>query len=122
MIESNRAWDSAGTMRLAWLRTFLTRKTAPKGSAVFVAAALTRDGAVVTSVGGNHLAASLLDCDTTGYGRSGALAGLVDTTGEPRAAVLTLAVVLAGYADATTKDSWRRVDAGTAPLLALPGR
>ncbi len=117
VIASNKAWVSAETVRRQWLRVLAARRTAPKGSAAFVAGALARDGERVTSIGGNHLAADLLGADSTGYGRSAGVAALVEQAGEPRAAVLTLAMVLAGYEDATTTDSWRRVDAGTARYL-----
>ena len=117
VIESNKAWASAETVRLAWLRTFLARKTAPKGSATFTATALASDGEVAASIGGNHLAAGLLGCEASSYGRSSAVAALVARAGEPRASVLTLALVLAGYEDAMTKDSWRHVSAGTARYL-----
>jgi ParB family chromosome partitioning protein len=117
VIESNRAWDSATTVRLAWLRTFVTRKGAPKGSAGFVAGALARDADVAGSIGGNHLAADLLGVQAGSYGRSAGVAALVKQASEPRAAMLGLALVLAGHEDATSRDSWRHVQDRTARYL-----
>ena len=93
------------------------RKTAPKGTAAFVAAALALDGEVVTRRGGNDLAADFLGCDRGTYGRSPALAALIAQASEARAQVLALAVVLAGYEDATHTGSWRKVDPATARYL-----
>lgn len=70
VIESNKAWISAETVRRDWLRTYLTRKTAPKGTAAFIAAAIASDAEIVAGIGGNALAADLLGCDQSGYGRS----------------------------------------------------
>ena len=93
---------SAETVRRDWLRTFLTRKSAPKGTTAFVAAALAHDAETVASIGGNHLAADLLGCDATEYGRSRALASLVAEANDARAHVLALAQVLAAYESAPT--------------------
>ena len=94
-------------------------RTAPKGTAAFVAAALAVDGEIVTRRGGNDLAADLLGCDRGVYGRSPALAALVGQASEARALVLAVAVVLGGYEDATHTGSWRRVDPATARYLGF---
>ncbi|WNV75266.1 ParB/RepB/Spo0J family partition protein [Geodermatophilus sp. DSM 44513] len=118
VIESNKAWASAETVRRTWLRALLTRKTAPKGSAAFLAAALAHDGTMVTGAGGNQLAAELLGCtETAGYGRSTALAGLVEQAGEARALTLALGQVLAGYEECTDRSDWRTVRPHTARYL-----
>jgi ParB family chromosome partitioning protein len=107
VIASNKAWASAETVRRDWLRPFLTRKTAPKGTAAFLAAALAHDAETVASIGGNHLAADLLGCDATEYGRSSALAALIAEANDGRAQVLALAQVLAAYEDSTDRNDWR---------------
>jgi len=89
------------------VRVPLTRRTRPKGTAALIATALAWDPEVVTR--GRDLAADLLGCDRGVYGRSPALAGLIDQASEARAQVLALAVVLAGYEDATHTGSWRSV-------------
>jgi ParB family transcriptional regulator, chromosome partitioning protein len=96
VIESNKAWASAETLRQTWLRGLFTRKTAPKGTGAFLAAALAHDGDRVTGVDGNQLAAELLGCASSGYGRSNALADLVEQASDARALMLALAQVLAG--------------------------
>ncbi len=93
--------NSSVEVRRTWLRTFLARKTPPKGGAAFVAAALAQNADTLARAGGNHLAADLLGCQAATYGRSQDLADLIDKATEPRAQVLTLALVLAGYEDDT---------------------
>jgi ParB family transcriptional regulator, chromosome partitioning protein len=109
VIDNNKAWASAETVRRDWLRTFVTRKTAPKGTAAFLAAALAHDADTVASIGGNHLAADLLGCDATDYGRSTALGALVAEANDGCAQVLALAQVLAAYEDSTDRSDWRHV-------------
>lgn len=43
MIDANKAWDSATTVRRNWLRTYLARKTAPKGTAGYLATSAAED-------------------------------------------------------------------------------
>lgn len=117
VIESNKGWRAAETVRRDWLRTFLARKTAPKGTAAFVGTALARDAATIASIGGNNLAAELLGCGSAGYGRSTDLAALITKATEARAQVLTLAQVVAAYEDATDTNSWRHVNDGTRRYL-----
>jgi ParB family chromosome partitioning protein len=71
----------------------------------------------VTRIGGNYFATEVLGCENTGYVRNSALAALIDRASEPRAQVLGLAVVLAGYKDATHTGSWRHVDPATRRYL-----
>jgi ParB family chromosome partitioning protein len=119
VIDSNKNWGSAATVRRSWVRTLLTRKTAPKGTAALLAAALACDGDVVTRRGGNDLAADLLGVDRAVYGRSPALAALIAPASEARALVLALGVVLAGYEDATHTGSWRTVNPATRRYLTF---
>ena len=119
VIASNKAWNSSVEVRRTWLRTFLARKTPPKGSAAFVAAALAQNADTIARVGGNSLAADLLGCQAATYGRSHDLADLADKATEARAQVLTLALVLAGYEDDTHTGSWRSVNAGTRRYLTF---
>jgi ParB family chromosome partitioning protein len=112
VIESNKGWRAAETVRRDWLRTFLSRKTAPKGTSAFVGTALARDAATIASIGGNNLAAELLGCGSAGYGRSTDLAALITKATEARAQVLILAQGVAAYEDATDTNSWRHVNDG----------
>src|ERR1019366_10039290 len=79
--------------------------------------ALALTAETVASLGGNHLAANLLGCDASGYGRNVGVADLIAKATEPRAQVIGLALVLAAFEDATSTDSWRRADAGTGRYL-----
>ena len=109
VIENNKAWASAETVRIGWLRTWLTRKTAPKTAAAFIATALAHDGALLADVGGNTLAADLLGASSTGYGRSDGLVTLITQASDARAQVLALAQVLAAYEARTSREDWRNL-------------
>ena len=104
MPRHTKAWASAETVRRDWLRTFVARKTAPKGTAAFLAAALAHDVETVAGIGGNHLAADLLGCDATEYGR---------------AQVLALAQVLAAYEDSTGRTDRHHVRPHVARYLRV---
>ena len=93
------------------------RKTAPKGTAAFLALAAAHDADVLASIGGNHYAAELLGCDATPYGRNRALQTLIGQASEARAQVIHLALALAAYEDATSREDWRRANPRTARYL-----
>ncbi len=115
-----RRGGRAEAVRREWVATFLTRKTAPKGAAALVGSALALHAETVARLGANHLAADLLGAaEGTTYGRSGGIGALIDQASEARAQVLGLALVLAGYEDATHIGSWRRVDDGTRRYLTF---
>src|SRR5450759_196519 len=59
-VGSLRSLTRISGRRRDGLRTLLTRKTPPKGTAGFVAATLADHAEIVAQVGGNHLAADLL--------------------------------------------------------------
>lgn len=119
VIECNKNWASAEKVRRAWLQTFAARKTAPKGAAAFIAVAIATDAEIVSGIGGNHLAAQLLGCPETGYGRNTALQGLPAQAGDPRALLIALVQVLAAYEARTDRDDWRHVRRHTARYLAF---
>ncbi|MCO7218294.1 hypothetical protein [Klenkia sp. PcliD-1-E] len=100
-------------MRRDWLRALATRKTAPKGTATFVAAALAVDADLLADVGGNRVAAALLDVAPGSYGRSTALAELVAKASDARALLLTLVLVLAAYEARTDRNDWRQLRPST---------
>ena len=108
VIESNKAWDSATTVRRDWLHNWLTRKTAPKGTASFLAVSTAEDADTLAAIGGNHLAANLLGApDADQFGRSQAITSMIETAGDARAQVIHLALALAAYEAATSRDDWR---------------
>jgi ParB family chromosome partitioning protein len=117
VVEFNKAWASAETVRREWLRALATRKTAPKGTATFIAAAIARDADLLADVGGNHLAADLLGVTAGAYGRSVELAALVEKANDARALLLTLVMVLAAYEGHTDRNDWRSLRASTGRYL-----
>jgi ParB family chromosome partitioning protein len=117
VVENNKAWTSAQKVRRAWLRTFSARKTAPKGTAVFVATALATDAEIVAGIGGNALAADLLGLPAGGYGRNTTLQDLIAQASESRAQLIALVQVLAAYEDRTDRNDWRHHRPHTAGYL-----
>lgn len=106
VIENNRAWEAAETVRREWLSEFAKRKTPPKGTGAFLATALCRDAHAVNNTGGNALAADwLANTKHTGYGRVDLSPARTAT--ENRALVTALVQVLGGYEASLTRDSWR---------------
>lgn len=105
VIENNKAWVAAETVRHEWLATYALTKTPPKGTGAFLAAALCKDSSVAGSVAGNSLASQWLGIKNSGYG----MADLspAKTATENRAFVVVLVQILGGYEAHLTKDSWR---------------
>lgn len=96
-------------MRRAWLATFLTRKSAPKGAAVFVATELAHGPHELRRAmehGRDDMLAQLLGVDTTRE-----VIGAAGKATDARAPVIALAFVLAAYEAATGKHTWRTNDA-----------
>lgn len=118
VIESNKAWESAEAVRRRWLAEHVpARKTAPKGTAAFLARLLADDPQVLTSVGGNHYAATLLGKDSPQYGRSRGIADQAEKASDARALVLVLTQALACCETATSRDDWRTRRATTVAYL-----
>lgn len=122
--ENNAAWRSAEAVRRRWLRDFLTRKTAPKGTATFIAACLASgDRAVTKAMEQAHpLTADLLGITKqAGRGRStrATLDTLIDRASEPRSQVIALGVILAAYEDSTGVHTWRNKSRGDARYFAF---
>jgi len=109
VIDSNKAWVSAEKVRRAWVKTFVTRKSAPKGTAVFVATALAADAEIIAKDIANARAAELLGCPTggNGHGRNAALITSTSEATDARAQLLLLAQVLTGYESSADKNAWR---------------
>ncbi|WP_457255970.1 ParB/RepB/Spo0J family partition protein [Pedococcus sp. P5_B7] len=119
VIESNRAWDAAEPVRRDWLAAFAARKTAPKGTAAFIARVVTEHPEVVASVGGSQLAAEWFGLTHTGYGYGNGWSALVDKATDGRAQVIALGRLLASLEKGTDRQSWRRVLPATADYLAF---
>ncbi|MGI4896859.1 MAG: ParB/RepB/Spo0J family partition protein [Janthinobacterium lividum] len=119
VIDSNKAWTSAETVRRTWLRTFLTRKTPPKGTGQFLAVAMLTDlSQLDASNARSQATVSLSLSDTPDYVGRDLLRKAADKTmTDPRGTVVALGVVLSAYEASTHKGSWRKVDDGTRRYL-----
>ena len=105
VLALNKLGDAAMLVRREFVTKLLTRKTPPKGAAVFVARVLARDSYLLT----NHNA---LDTTAALLGLEGAeavvkLVSELPATGDGRAQVLTLALVLGAMESRCPKDAWR---------------
>jgi ParB family chromosome partitioning protein len=119
VIENNKAWRSATTVRREWLRTFAARRAAPRGAGRFAAACLAAgDHELRRALERGHPAArDLLGRKDTPL-TAAQLADLIEKATEPRAQVLTLAVVLAAYEDTLDVPAWRRPSPAARRYLA----
>lgn len=107
VIESNRAFESATKVRVDWLQTFAARKTPPKGTAAFLAAAIAHDGHLLGDVDANHTAATWLGHTPPPYGRCTTPTDTASTATDGRALVIALVQVLAAYETRMDRDAWR---------------
>jgi ParB family transcriptional regulator, chromosome partitioning protein len=109
VVQSNKDMDTATVVRRKWLKTFVTRKTPPKGTGGFLAATVADDSHVFSS-DGKRLAHQLLGLKTTGsmYGQGSDLAKAAEKATEGRAQVILLATVLAACEQNMDRTSWRR--------------
>lgn len=112
VIEMNKAWTSAETVRREWVTTFLTRKSAPKDVAPFLATALTNgwEGADIGHHGVDEVLTAL-GVDASRKAAEKATAG--------RALVLVLARVLAAYERQTDRSDWRNTRTCTRDYLTF---
>ncbi|MFS0703263.1 ParB/RepB/Spo0J family partition protein [Cellulomonas sp. 179-A 9B4 NHS] len=119
VIENNKAWRSAETVRRQWLAAFAKRKSAPSDAAAFLAVALTRLSSVAdldkaTRERGNPLARTLLglpDAPAGYYATDEVFAGAVAKASGPRAQMIALVVVLAAIEQNTGVHTWRHPSA-----------
>lgn len=113
VISRNREWDSATTVRRQFLTAFLARKTAPKDAAGFIAHALAGGSHDVRKAmeSGHRTACALLGLpEPAGYysATPNPLVAAVDAAAGPRLTQLSLAVLLGGFEESTSRDTWRR--------------
>lgn len=114
VIESNKAWDAAEVVRREWVKMFLTRKSAPKGSAALIATGI--------AASGWEYRADVTDHNVPGVAAAFGVevsAEQIAKATEGRAQVIALGRVLAGYEARTSRNSWRSVNAGTATYLTF---
>lgn len=119
VVESNRAWRSAETVRRDWVAGLLARKTPPKGAAVYVATELGHGPRPLADAlsRANGLAAILLGADDRHSRQS--VAALAGQASDQRAQVIGLGVVLAAIEAATGVHSWRSPSDATQRYFAF---
>ncbi len=114
VIDNNKAWRSAETVRREWLARFITRKTPPTGAEALVCAALISGDHIFTRAmqDGHRLLCTLLGHDdeqTQPYFTTHAIRERL--TRQPMtskvATMLALACVLCAWEESTTLDTWR---------------
>lgn len=116
VIAGNKQWTSAETVRREWLRSMLSRKTAPKGAHAFLATILIGHGYVVTQQNGGDHTAALLGVETPTFGHN-TVAPALDGASENRAAVIALACVIGGCEALMNRDQWRSPSGWVSPYL-----
>lgn len=105
VIALNRMAEAAAHVRQEFVTKLLTRKTPPKGAAIFVADCLVRDPGLIKEFHGATQTAKLLGADSTAAVKK--LVSELAPTADGRAQVVTLGLVLGALEARTPKDSWR---------------
>lgn len=116
LIANNKEWDAAETVRREWLTQFLARKTTPKNAQAVIAEALTTARWKIADglTRGSTTAKVLLGIDGADYGDQ--IAEYL--AAHPNRAVhVTLAVVLGGIEQNTSRNTWRAPSGDTAWYL-----
>ncbi len=106
VIALNKLGEAAQQVRRQFITDkILARKTAPKGAAMFVASCLTRDVRLIEEHHGGQISAEMLGAsDSTAVTK---MVAELPATGDGRAQVITLALVLGALEARTGKDAWR---------------
>ncbi|GIG27274.1 MULTISPECIES: ParB/RepB/Spo0J family partition protein [Cellulomonas] len=109
IIDGNKAWRSATTVRREWLATFAARKSAPKGAAAMLGYVVTHraDDLIRASREGHRMARDLLGLNAQAYGGRQAISDALDAAAPGRQQVIALTVALAAIEDATDDHTWR---------------
>lgn len=106
VVESNKDWKAAATVRRRWLTQFALRKTAPDGAEHLIAAGVVGDWTdhfTSYNPGGSPLV------DILGTSREAIEAELA-TAAPKRAVQLALVLLLACWEGSLYDDQWRRLD------------
>ena len=109
LIANNKAWDSAQVVRRSWLTEFFSRKALPRDTATVIAQGLTTHHREVgPAVGnGNDLAHVFLNVERGDYWSKDKLSTLLEQSPN-KAQHITLAIILGGIEDCTSRETWRR--------------
>jgi ParB family chromosome partitioning protein len=112
VLDGNKAWRAAETVRRAWLAELAARKNAPDGALRFVIESLARgDGEIHRALAGSQPVACQLLGLPEPAGKFGTvtpeLAGLTQAADTRRLLTIALAIVLGAYEDETGVHIWR---------------
>ncbi len=113
LIANNKAWDSAETVRRAWLSdSFLTRTTPPKGAETFLALAVAHGEHTETS---HETYANLTrqgDQDAASYQRYWGVTSKIEARANAAAPrqvlMLALALIVCEWESTLNRNTWRR--------------
>jgi hypothetical protein len=106
VIEGNKAWASAGTVRQRWLSEFLSRKAPPSGSAAVIARFVTTQ--LITMPQPLRQALGSIRDRRVYRELGGPAADAAETASQPRLWLLALAPIAAAYEDQMTGDGDQR--------------
>ncbi|MFC9871750.1 ParB N-terminal domain-containing protein [Nocardia salmonicida] len=112
VIELNKQGSAAKIRRIEFLTELLAARTAPPGTATFVATSLNREPGLLSSWGASTTTHKLLGVISTGE-----LTEKIGAAATGRAWVIVLALVLGALESQIEKDSWRRPPSGAARYL-----
>ena len=111
---NNKAWDSAETVRRAWLaESFLTRTSPPKGAETFIALAVAH-GEHPDDAYRLHADLSAKGAETTGedwerrYNAKSNLTARADAAAPRQVLMLALALLVCEWESTTSRNTWRR--------------
>jgi ParB family transcriptional regulator, chromosome partitioning protein len=108
LIANNKAMESATTVRRTWVKTLLSRKTAPKGWQYFTVHAITHHSETASGYDGKvaaEMAGAKIGEESDRWGWNPLRDHVANTTARPEFALIAL--VCAGYEKTIQKDSWR---------------
>lgn len=112
VIELNKQGSAARIRRIEFLTELLAARTAPPGTAAFVATALNREPGLLSSWGASTTTQKLLGVTSTSE-----VSEKIGAAATGRAWVIVLALVLGALESQIEKDSWRRPPTGAARYL-----
>lgn len=116
LIALNKLGQAAATVRREWVRDkLLSRKTAPKGSALYLAEVIVNRPDLFNDYHGQKLAPELLGLSDKESPKAAVAA--LPAAGDGRALVILLAMVLATTEARTAKDAWRAPQESTKSYL-----
>ncbi|NKS56559.1 ParB N-terminal domain-containing protein [Rhodococcus hoagii] len=111
VIDNNKEWASAETVRRAWLTDLAARKSAPKGAAAFIATTLATRSRLLDAYHVEGTRTAILGADRKG------IAAMIAKASDARAQLLALVQILAAYEAATDKNDWRTINPDTVTYL-----